>query len=520
MTAATTPVPASAPLPAEGGAVASPHAGASEVGAEVLRAGGNAIDAAIATAAALCVAYPSMVHLGGDLVALVRTPDGVIRCVNATGTAPRGQTRERLAERHGDALPLRGIDTITVPGAVRGWEALAAFGGRLGWADRLAPAERMAREGVPLAPAIARGIERGRPLLEQDAGFREVFLSHPEPARVGRPLVQPALADTLARIAAGGADEFYSGDVARRWVAGLEALGSAIAPYDAAAFAPEVVDALSAPYGDRRIHTSPPNTQGFALLRALRAVADAAWPDPLGADAGALVDAFLASNDVRARLLGDPRFGAPDGEALVAATAPARDADTDRNADGDTVGVAVASADGTSVSLIQSLYYGFGSGVLEPSTGVIFQNRGASFSLDPASPNVVAPGKRPRHTLMPVLVTRGDAVEYVSSTMGGQGQPQIHAQVLLRAFGGAEPAEAVAAPRCIAGADGDDDGRTVSVEADLDPTARDAIAAAGHPLVEVPARSDGHGHAHLVRVDPDGFTAGTDPRADGAAIVV
>jgi gamma-glutamyltranspeptidase/glutathione hydrolase len=509
------------PNPPISGAVATSHHLATEAGAAMLRAGGNAIDAAIAAAAALCVVYPNNVALGGDLVALVRSPDGEIRFVNATGRAPATQTLDALRERHGDALPKRGIDTVTVPGGVRGWQALADLGARLGWAERLEPARHHARAGVPTALSVSRAIRDDRDALAADPGCREVFLPGDAPLDEGEPLVQPALADTLDRLAEHGPDEFYEGEVAARWIAGLAALGSRIAAQDAAAYRPIVEDPLRLEALGVEVVTAPPNTQGFSLLRAVTGVAERDLRDPLGADAAELADLFHAANRVRAAWLCDPDVAPLDGVQLITVDAPAESHDG-RPALGDTVGLTAVSSDGWAVSLVQSVYWAFGACVLDPSTGILFQNRGTSFSLDPAHPAAFAPGLRPPHTLMPVLVLRDGELLQVQATMGGQAQPQIHAHLLLRTLAGASAIEATSAPRWVVGVQDDGDtATTVTAESDVAAPARAALDAAPQFAVKVVRpRDEGLGHSNLIRVTDGGFDAASDPRSDGSAIVV
>ncbi|MFE6965052.1 gamma-glutamyltransferase family protein [Agromyces sp. NPDC057679] len=503
------------------GAVATSHHLATEAGAAMLRAGGNAIDAAVAAAAALCVVYPNNVALGGDLVALVRSPDGDIRFVNATGRAPAAQTLDALRTRHGDALPARGIDAITVPGAVRGWQALAELGGRLDWAERLEPARRHARDGVPTAVSVARAIREERADLADDAGCRAVFLPEGAPLDEGAPLVQPALAETLDRLAERGPDEFYTGEVAARWIAGLAALGGRITEQDASQYRAVVEDPLRLEALGVEVVTAPPNTQGFSLLRTMLGVDEGDVRDPLGADAGRLAELFRIANQVRASWLCDPDVAPLDGAELITVDVPSSTDDA-RPAHGDTVGLTAVSSDGWAVSLVQSVYWAFGACVLEPATGILFQNRGTSFSLDPAHPAVFGPGLRPPHTLMPVLVLRDGRLLQAQATMGGQAQPQIHAQLLLRTLAGASAIEATSAPRWVVGVqDGGDTATTVTVESDVATPARRALDAASEFAVKlVRPRDEALGHSNVIRVTANGIDAASDPRSDGSAIVV
>ncbi|MDQ0894369.1 gamma-glutamyltransferase family protein [Agromyces ramosus] len=503
------------------GAVATSHYLATEAGAEAMRSGGNAIDAAIAAAAMLCVVYPNNVALGGDLVALVRSPDGVVRFVNATGRAPSGTSLAELRERHGTALPARGIDTVTVPGGVRGWQALAESGGRLSWAQRLGRAEAAARDGVPVARSVARAARIDRRDLAADAGCRALFLPDGSPLDEGDTLRQPALARTIERLAEHGPDEFYTGRIASKWVAGLRALGSRISEADAAGYRAAIEQPISIEALGVEVLTSPPNTQGFSLLRTLRFLAQDGISEPLGADAGRLAAVFAENNRVRARWLTDPDASAVGAEALVSMDAPELSGADVRPASGDTVGLTAVSADGWAVSLVQSVYWAFGACVLEPQTGILFQNRGTSFSLDAAHPAVYAPGRRPPHTLMPVLVQRDGELVLAAATMGGQAQPQIHAHLLLNSLAGASAIEATSAPRWVVGVQDDGDTvRTVTVEADVPRQAQEALRASGLHVKTVQPRDEGLGHSNLIRVLPSGYDAASDPRSDGSAAIV
>lgn len=501
------------------GAISTSHHLATEAGAAAIEAGGNAIDAALAAAAALCVVYPNNVALGGDLVALVRSPDGRVRFLNATGTAPANQSLDALRDTYGDALPLRGIDTVTVPGGVCGWNQLHEAGATRSWAEHFEAAIRFAEDGVPTASSVAAEIRDSGDVLAEDPGWRDVFSPGGSPLQEGDPLRQSALAETLRRIAEHGSIEFYEGDLARTWIAGLQELGSKITLADTTEYWAHWDEPLEGSFDDHRVFTGPPNTSGFMLLRALNAVT-AGIDDPLGAGAGELAHAFAASNAVRAAELADPRTGALSGAALITLDPPASVGSAPVNPTGDTVGLSATTADGWAISLINSVYHGFGAGILEPETGVLFQNRGTSFSLDPASPNAFAPGKRPRHTLMPVLVLRGEDLAWVPATMGGSAQPQIHAQLLLRSLAGATPEQATHAPRWIVGEPGAASELVVTIEEDVPDETRNAIEAAGFVLRTVPKYSEDLGHSNLIRIDPGGYSAASDPRSNGSAIVV
>ncbi len=510
------------------GAVAAPHALASEAAMGVFQDGGNAIDAAITAAAVLTVVYPHNVALGGDLIALVRTPDGTVTCINASGWAGAATDAGVMRAQHGPALPTRGADTVTVPGGIRGWEALRGFGSRLPWSRLLQPAERAAEDGVPIAASLhAHLAEPENADLRGLEDFDRVFSPGGRPLLGGEDFRQPALAATFAALRKGGADEFYRGGLAAQTVQYLRSRGSVLDAADFAEFQPEITAPLSVDFRGLTVFTSPPNTHGFLMLRALRAIDQLGVSDPLGAGIATLMRIFHHGNRLRSDQLADPRVTPVDvaeliNDDLAAVTAFAESTEASRPIPrGDTVGVAAADSDGVAVSLIQSVYHAFGSGLIDPQTGILFHDRGTSFSLDARSPNVLAPRKRPLHTLMPVLTTQNGQTRHVLATMGGQGQPQILTEVLLRMMAGASAADAVAGPRAVVGYQSDGcTADSVVVETDLEAAAASALAGSGLTVVDMPRHTESLGQANVVCVDPDGpITAATDPRADGAAVV-
>lgn len=503
------------------GAISSSHYLATEAGERALRQGGTALDAALSAAAALCVVYPNNVALGGDLVALVRDPAGRIRFVNATGRAPRAQHLDTLRARHGERLPSRGIDTVTVPGGVAGWETLHAMGARLPLADLLEPARALA-EAAPVSRSLGAAIRVDRDALAADPGCAAIFLPGGRPLAENETLRQPALARTLAALQEHGVGAFYRGPLAERWVAGLRALGSAIDQTDASGYQPTVSEPLTRRVFGLDVHTGRPNTQGFAFLRNAIALSEAGWPDPLGADAGLLAQTFYASNGVRRAWLSDPDTAQHDADALVSMTAPVAELTrAAAPANGDTVGLVAVDDEGWAVSLVQSVFWAFGACVLEPETGILFQNRGTSFSLDPEHPAAFGPSRRPPHTLMPVLVECDGALAYAGATMGGQAQAQIHTHLLLHLLAGRSALEATSSPRWVVGIQDDGDvEETVTVEADVPRTAREAISASGLAIRIVPPRDEALGHSNLIVATEHGWDAASDPRSDGSAIVV
>lgn len=512
-------------------AIATPHQLATEAGADAFRAGGNAVDAAVAAAAALTVVYPHNCAIGGDIVALVQTPERAA-VVNGSGAAAAAASAEGLRQVHAQ-MPLTGPDPVTVPGAVAAWETLLSLAGRRPLAAALEAAVIHAEEGVAVSRSLAAAICGLRDELAEDEGLRDVFLADGAPLPEGGPLRQPVLARTLRAIAAEGPSALYAGAVGAALVARLRSLGSRLTLDDLAAHETELAPPLAGGFDGLEVLTAPPNSQGFVLLEILAAL-EALGPrlELDGEDAGVLARLFALTASDRDRHLADPRLAdVPIAELLSAAHADhlAREAASARPLDapakiaagtGDTVAVVAADAEGHAVSLIQSVFSTFGARILDPATGILCHNRGSSFSLDPASPNVLVGGKRPAHTLMPVLLRKDGRVAGVNGTMGGRAQAQIHAHLLLAARRGCSPAEAVRAPRWTVGTLEEGGTLKVVAERDVPAHATASIEAAGFTVESVGVLDEDVGHAQAVRIDEGGFLAGSDPRADGSAVVL
>lgn len=469
--------------------------------------GGSAVDAAIAAAAVLTVAYPHMCSLGGDLFALVRDPDGTATVINASGPAPEAIDVAR--HRAAGQMPRTGADAVTVPGLVAGWRSLHELAGQRPWADNLDDAEALARDGVEITPRLAEAIADLRP----SGNLGEVFAPGGPALRAGAKLRQPALAETFAELAAGGGRSLYEGELAARFAEGLAALGSPISSSDLAGFTPVAEAPLRVSFGSFELLTAGPNSSGILLAQALRAIDRLGLSDPLGGDAGRLAAIFRAGMTQRARELGDPLYSSQDpdkwlGHATIdAILEPQAIGHRTPPATGDTVAVVVVDDTGRAVSLNQSIFDSFGAELFEPQTGILLHNRGSAFSLAPGHPNELAPGKRPAHTLMPAVVEEQGLLRGVLAAMGGPIHAQIHTQVLLRLLAGEDPSLAVAAPR-FAAVDG-----TLIAESDLAPGLRDILL----PSQLLPKQSELLGHAQAIWRESllgDAFHAGTDPRAD------
>lgn len=518
-------------------AIATPHVLATEAACEAIRSGGNAIDAALSAAFVLSVVYPHNTSLGGDLIALVREPDGTITTVNASGPASRHVDLADFQSRFGNSMPVTGVNSITVPGAIAGLATLHGFGASRAWEEHLGAAYDLAATGAPVAPSLEAATKEQFELVRRDPGLAALLAPTGEPLRTGERLVQPALAQSLRTLASEGPASFYGGQLGRDLIGGLSALGAQLDSSDLEAFVPLIEKPLQAKYGPWDIWTSGPNSQGFLLLEVLGAL-ESLGPkrDPLGRDAGVLSELFrMATNDRDtylaepglmkksvAELLDPTRLAALGLEARRrTSTTPTSAGHENRRPKGDTVAVVTADADGRAVCLIQSVFHAFGAAVLETSTGIVMHNRGSLFSLDSDSANQLAPRRRPAHTLMPVMVTRESELAWVAGTMGGKAQPQILAQILLRLFAGETPHDAVAAPRwVIGGLEANHVEERAYVESPIATGARQSIETR-LAIVDLPQHDEITGHSQVVGVLDDGrLVAASDPRSDGSGVVV
>ena len=518
------------------GLVTSPHRLASAAGVDVLRAGGSAVDAAIAASAALCVLYPHMTGIGGDAFWLIHEgAGGAVRYLCGGGQAAAAADPEWFHARGHAEIPLKGIlpATLTVPGAVASWAQAHARYGRLPLARCLEQAIGYAREGAPVSPRVARFIEASRTELEACPEAAAIFL------RGGGTLVNPSLARSLERIAQAGRAGFYEGETARELARYAEANGGFFRTADFAAQSAQWGEPLVGTYRGVTIYQTPPPTQGFTVLQMLNLV------EPLelhrlpllGPDrVHLLVQAKQLAFHDRDRYLADPRFAEVPVERLISkAYAGARRGliDPQRalawdqvpahgSLAGDTVFVAAIDRDGNAVALIQSLYGVFGSAVVAGETGIVLQNRGAYFNLDPAHPNVLRPGKIPLHTLIASMAKRDGRLWSVLGCMGADGQPQIHMQAYSALIDhGLDIQSAVGMPRFLSGRFALGEARdTLHIEARFPRATIDELERRGHPVDRWGDTNELAGHAHGIVVDPQtGEPAGgADPRSDGAAL--
>jgi gamma-glutamyltranspeptidase/glutathione hydrolase len=521
------------------GLVAAAHPLATLAGIDVLREGGTAADAALAVNGVLAVVQPHMCGVGGDLFALVHDArSGEVSCLDGAGRSGAAATPAAVRARGLAALPLLGPLAVSVPGCVDAWGALAARHGTRPLGELLKPAIALAADGFPCSDLLAQTIEERRRLIE-DAEWHRIYAPDGRGPRPGDRLRQPDLARSLTDIAAGGPDAFYRGDLGARIGAHLSAAGGFLTAGDLAAHAGRWVSPLSTTYRGATVWQPPPPTQGLTVLQALNILESIelrSLDHHSPAHLHALIEALKLAYADRDRYIGDPDHVAVPVAALLDKTYAARRRaliDPGRAAgrhvggdlSGDTTGFVVADAAGSVVAVIQSLYSAFGAGVMAPSTGIVLHNRGAAFSLDPASPSVLAPRKQPFHTLVAALVTRPGTPVAALATMGGHGQPQTHVQVLTNLLDFAmDPQEAIERPRFIQGrmrpTDPDD---RLRVEARVPAETQAALRDRGHPLDVVEAWSWTMGHAHALTVGRDGaggrlYAGGADPRGDGLAL--
>lgn len=482
------------------GVIATPHHTASEVGAQVLRDGGNAIDAAIAADAVLCVVYPHMTSLGGDLMAIVWA-GGETSPVGLIGAGRSGElaTIEAVRERGFAEMPARGVLSVTVPGTVEAWGRLLERFGSVGLGAVLEPAAALAQDGYIISRDLGEHLRRAADWLGREPGTFALF----PPMEEGMLLRNPDLASTLRDIARHGINGFYRGAIAAAIVAAIKQRDGLVTRQDLATHRSQWVEPIGFPYRDLVVYELPPPTVGLtAASMALRLEA--------GQDFRTARDASYALRD---RYITDPDFADAPRDVFLDPHhhEAAGRADVTPRA-GDTIYLCAADEHGNVVSLIQSVAYDFGSGIVAEGTGMLLQNRGAYFKLDPGHVNRLEPRKRTMHTLIPAMAARGGRPWAAFGTMGGERQPQLQVQVLRNLVNeGLDPAEAVARPRMAILVDG----HTLAVEADY--PGAGAMARADSRVRLMPARHHSFGHAHAIVVDgPRKWRGGADPRSDGS----
>jgi gamma-glutamyltranspeptidase/glutathione hydrolase len=507
--------------------VAASHPLAGQAGLTMLARGGNAVDAVLAAAITLTMVEPTGNGLGSDAFAILW--DGKeLHGLNASGRSPAGWTPDRFAKLGG--IPERGWDTVTVPGAVGGWVELHARFGSLPFESLFEPAIEYAQNGFYVSPVIGKLWGSGSQQLKDHPGFADHFMPGGRAPLAGQKFMNLNGAATLREIAETGGESFYRGALAEKIAADAKKHGAALSLEDLAANAPDWCGTVSQGFDDVELHEIPPNGQGIAACMALGMLAHTSirefGPDDPEAlhlmweamklafrDSVAYVADLDCMGDVSVEDLLDPAYLA--ARAKLIDPQKAQDFKSGAPRQGGTVCLSAADSKGMMISFIQSNYAGFGSGVVVPGTGIHLQNRGCGFTLEPGHPNIVAPGKRPFHTIIPGFLMANGQPRMAFGVMGGMMQAQGHVQMVLRTqLWGQDVQTAADAPRWRV-----TEGLGVSCEVAMDPAVLEKLAARGHDiLIEEPDLAFGFGGAQLIHcLEGGGYAGGSDPRKDGGA---
>ena len=516
------------------GMVTSPHALATQCGVDVLQSGGNAVEAAIATVASLCVSYPHFCGLGGDAFLLIGNAQGQVQTISGIGQAAGD------VSGYQGGIPVRGpraalTTAATVDALGQAWEiSRSTLGGRKRWSELLMPAIALAREGFAISASERFWLDFRQGVAHTLPDIYRHFLHAGQVPAAGFVRRQPALARTLETLAARGARDFYEGQLARQLAQGLREAGSPLTAKDLATTRARIEPPLAVAYRGGELLAHQPPTQGMTTLQImgllehfdLQALGQGS-ADHYHLMVEAVKQAFLDRN----QFLGDPAFTAVPTARLLSPAhlqQAARAMDPKRALpwphpyqQGDTVYVGAADAAGNSVSLLATVYYDWGSGVLVGDSGVIWHNRGAAFSLQPQHPNALAAGKRPLHTLNPGMYRKDGRVQLLYGTQGADGQPQTLAAVLTRLIDfQMDPMEALAQPRFLLGKTFSDANDYLKIEDDVAPGVVAELRRRGHALQLLPAANPLMGHPGAIRIDPINgqMTGAHDPRSDGQAI--
>ncbi len=521
------------------GMVVAPHHLAASIGTDVLRDGGNAIEAMVASAAAIAVCYPHMNGLGGDNFWLIHSkgeaPVGIDACGASAGLSSIGFYRDQAM----GAIPSRGpLAALTMAGAVSGWQkaleySRKAWGGRIPLKRLLAPAIEYAREGVPVTQTLANNALAKLSELRDHPGFGNRYLADGQPIKFGELLTQPELASTLESLTHTGLDDFYRGDIARGLATELEAVGSPLRLSDFERHQALEVEPLKLLLRGHELYNMPPPTQGLASLMILGMF------ERLGIQTidsfefvHGLIEATKAAFKIRDEQICDPSNMSIEAQSFLtdkvldtlAAEIDMENASPwpEANANGDTVWLGAIDNKGRAVSFIQSIYWEFGSGVILPSTGISWQNRGTSFSLDEAHHNKLMPYKRPFHTIQPALALLSDGRVMSYGTMGGEGQPQTQAMIFARHVLANVPLqEAVTSPRWLLGRTWGSTKTNLRMESRFDHELYEALRSVGHDVEIIGEFEEAMGHAGALVAHPNGLIEGAfDPRSDGAACAI
>jgi gamma-glutamyltranspeptidase/glutathione hydrolase len=519
------------------GMAVAPHSLASQAALSVLRDGGNAIEAMVAAAAAIAIVYPHMNGIGGDGFWVISEPGQPVRAIEACGMAGAGVTRELYRERGLAQIPVRGpLASNTVAGTVSGWEQAlrisTSWGGRLPLTRLLEDAIYYAGHGVPVTPSQSTATAAKQAELQGQPGFADTFLVDGKAPVAGSLFTQRRLGETLRQLATGGLDGYYRGELAAMIAADLEQVGSPVTGADLAGFRAAVTAPVQLRHSQAELYNCAPPTQGVVsliILALLERVDLNSYREDSVDYVHLVVEATKQAFLIRDRYVCDPlHMAVPVDELLsdaflapyAAAIDPPRALPWGGSrGPGDTVWMGVIDGEGRAVSFIQSIYHEFGSGVVLPATGINWQNRGCSFSLDPGHINTLLPGKKPFHTLNPALARFHDGRTMVYGTMGGDGQPQTQAAVFTRyALFGLPLQQAVSAPRWLLGRTWGQASESLKLESRFAPETIAGLRARGHEVDVIGAFDEMVGHAGAIVRTPQGvFEGASDPRSNGIA---
>lgn len=519
-------LPGRSPVYATHGMCATSHPLAAKAAVQVLESGGNAVDAAIAGAVLLGIAEPQMTGIGGDCFVLIKPPgEDRIIALNGSGRAPKGLTSDQLRDDGLAAVPTESVHAVTVPGAIDAFCRLSNDLGRQGLAASLAPAIRYAEEGIPVAPRVAFDWAESGPRLSGDA--RRYFLIEGNAPDAGQIFRAPGQAEVLRRIAKNGRSAFYEGEVAEDMVNSLQVLGGTHTMADFADTACEYTDPITGNFKDQELVEHPPNGQGATAILMLNILAqfDLSAMDPLGAERAHLeAEAAKLAYDARNRFIADADYTDRLDHMLAPETAQKLAALIDPNSamnapeevseavHKDTIYLTVVDRDGMAVSLIYSIFWGFGSGLASSRFGILFQNRGAGFTLEKGHSNEAAGGKRPMHTIIPAMIRQNGRLIMPFGVMGGAYQPAGHARFVTNyATYGMDPQANMAAPRSFPEAG------ELRVERGYSETVRAELADKGHKVV-TPKVALGGAQAILIDHDKGVLIGASDHRKDGCAL--
>lgn len=521
-------MPGRSPVYAENGMAATSHPLATVAALDVLRSGGNAVDAAIAASAALCVVEPHMTGIGGDCFVIIAEPDGSVHGINGSGRAPAAADAERYRAMGLSVIPETGPLPVTVPGAIKAWEMLVQRFGTRGFDELFRPAIRYAEEGFAIHPRVARDWAALVADLAADEGGARHWLTDGRAPRVGERFRAPALGATLRAIAAGGSSAFYQGPIAAEMAAVVQAKGGFLTQEDLAQAEADWVAPISLDHAGYDVLEIPPSGQGITalvLLGLLKRVG-------LGTGGPDSVERYHLQNEaariayaVRDHMVGDPAtmkvtvaeiLSDAHLDALASQIDPRRRnpaIEAPRTPNADTIYLTVVDRDRRAVSFINSVYDGFGCKLVLPKAGFALQNRGACFTLKPGHPNELGPRKRPMHTIIPAMAMRNGRAAISFGVMGGAFQPMGHAHVLANMVDfGMDPQEALDHARLF----WDEDG-VLAAESGISEAVREGMIARGHTLRDA---ASPHGGGQVIVIDDEnGFLiGGSDPRKDGMAL--